>query len=167
MKINLGCGEKLLDGWVNVDKYPIDATVIQGDISEGLSFPDSVADEILMDNVIEHCQSIPEVMKEVHRLLKKGGKLHLYTPHYTSNSSWRDPTHIHHLSYFSFDMFCKERNRHYLGGAMYRVVRKKLSFGGGLSILGRIIFKCSPEIYERKFCYLFPASTLYVCLEAI
>ena len=167
MKLNIGCGEKILDGWTNIDKYPCDDGVTYGDIERGLTFPDSTVDEILLDNVIEHLQSIPDVMREAHRLLRKGGKIYIYTPHYTSHSSWRDPTHLHHLSYFSFDMFCKQRNSHYLGGAIFKVVQKKLSFGGGISILGRLIFKLSPEIYERKFCYWFPASTLYVCLEAI
>ncbi len=167
MKLNLGCGEKLLDGWVNIDKYPSSSSIIFGDIQQGLTYDDSVADEILLDNVIEHIQSIPDVMKEAHRLLKGGGKIHIYTPHYTSHSSWRDPTHVHHLSFFSFDMFCKERNSHYLGGALFKISKKKLSFGGGVSLIGRLIFSLSPEIYERKFCYLFPASTLYVCLEAV
>ncbi len=167
MRVNIGCGERVKEGWVNIDKYPANSEVMQGDVELGLGLDSSSVDEVLMDNVIEHCQSIPAVMKEIHRILKKGGQVHIYTPHYTSHSSWRDPTHIHHLSYFSFDMFCKDRNQHYLGGALFKVVQKKLSFGGGLSILGRLIFKWSPEIYERKFCFWFPASTLYICLEAV
>ena len=167
MKLNIGCGEKFLDGWVNIDKYPSNSSIFFGDIQQGLAYADSVVDEILLDNVIEHIQSVPDVMREAHRLLKSGGKIHIYTPHYTSHSSWRDPTHVHHLSFFSFDMFCKKRNGHYLGGALFEVVTKKLSFGGGLSILGRMIFKISPELYERKFAFWFPASTLFVCLKSI
>jgi len=167
MKLNIGCGEHKKLDWVNIDKYPIDSDILYGDLEERIELPDHVADEILLDNVIEHVQSVPAAMKEIHRLLKKGGVVRIYTPHYTSHSSWRDPTHIHHLSFFSFDMFCKKRNGHYLGGALFEVVTKKLSFGGGLSILGRMIFKVSPELYERKFAFWFPASTLFVCLRSI
>lgn len=167
MKLNIGSGDKRLEGWISVDKYPSHEGDRYGDLDARLDFPDACADEILLDNVIEHVESVVNAMKELRRLLKVGGIVRIYTPHYTSHSSWRDPTHRHHLSYFSFDMFCKERNAHYLGGKLFEIVEKRLSFGGGLALLGRLIFRISPELYERKYCYWFPASTLYVCLRAI
>lgn len=167
MKLNIGSGEKVLDGYTNIDKYPSREGDVFGDLDGVIDLPDACADEIMLDNVIEHVDSIVNAMKEVRRLLQPGGVVHIYTPHYTSHSSWRDPTHRHHLSFFSFDMFCKSRNAHYLGGKLFETVEKRLSFGGGLSILGRFIFALSPEIYERKYCYWFPASTLYLKLRAV
>jgi hypothetical protein len=64
-------------------------------------------------------------------------------------------------------MFTKDRNAHYLGGKLFAIEKKKISFGGVISMLGRLIFKISPEVYEKKFCFIFPASTLYVKLRAI
>ena len=32
----------------------------------------------------------------------------IITPHFSALSSWIDPTHIHHFSYFSFDHFEKD-----------------------------------------------------------
>lgn len=167
MKLNIGCGEKRLDGYVNIDKYSSESADMCGDLDATIDLPEGCADEILLDNVIEHVDSVVNAMKEVRRLLKTGGIVHIYTPHYTSHSSWRDPTHRHHLSFFSFDMFCKTRNAHYLGGKLYEISQKKLSFGGGISFLGRLIFLISPSVYEKKFCFWFPASTLYVKLRAI
>ena len=167
MKLNIGSGQKRLDGYKNIDTYPSDQTDMFGDLDVAIDLPDACADEILLDNVIEHVDSVVHAMKELRRLLKVNGVLRIYTPHFTSHSLWRDPTHRHHLSYFSFDMFCKERNAHYLGGKLFAVKNKRLSFGGGISILGRLIFMMSPEIYERKYCFWFPASTLYVELKAI
>ena len=109
----------------------------------------------MLDNVIEHVKSAVHAIKEVRRLLKIGGVVDIYTPHFTSQSSWRDPTHRHHLSYFSFDIFCRTKNAHYLGGKLFEIVEKKLSFGGGLSMLGRLIFKISPEAYEKSFVIYF------------
>ena len=167
MKLNIGSGEKKLPGFINVDKYPSQKGDLKGDLDKKINLASGCADEIMLDNVIEHVDSIPNTMKEIRRLLKKNGVVHIYTPHFTSHSSWRDPTHKHHLSYFSFDMFTKDRNAHYLGGKLFALEKKKLSFGGGLSIIGRLIFKISPEMYEKKFCFLFPASTLYVKLRAV
>jgi predicted SAM-dependent methyltransferase len=167
MKLNIGSGQKRLESYQNIDKFPSEPNDIYGDLDQKIDLPDACADEVMLDNVIEHVESIVHAIKEVRRLLKIGGVVHIYTPHFTSHSSWRDPTHRHHLSYFSFDMFCKTRNAHYLGGKLFEMAEKKLSFGGGLSILGRLIFKISPEAYEKKFCFIFPASTLYIKLKAI
>ena len=168
MRLNIGCGEKPIPGWTNIDYVATGFQDIVGNIETGLDLPDACASEILLDNVIEHLGSIPAAMREIHRLLRTGGSVTLITPHFTALSSWRDPTHLHHLSYFSFDMFCKERNAHYLGGHRFNIIHKKLSFGGGLmGLIGRTIFLLSPEIYERKFCFIFRASTLTVALEAL
>lgn len=167
MKLNIGCGERLLDGWINIDKYPSEMGVMFGDIEASIPLPDKCADEILMDNVIEHVHSIPKVMGEAHRLLKTGGILRIITPHYSSSSSWRDPTHLHHLSFFSFDMFCNDRNKHYLGGKLFKIANKQLSFGGGISMLGKMVFLINPSLYEKKVAFIFPASTIRITLEAI
>ena len=167
MKLNIGSGEKKLSGFINVDKYPSQKGNLKGDLDKKINLPNACAEEIMLDKVIEHVDSIPNTMKEIRRLLKKNGVVHIYTLHFTSHSSWRDPSHKHHLSYFSFGMFTNDRNAHYLRGKLFALEKKKLSFGGGLSMLGRLIFKISPEVYEKKFCYIFPASTLYVKLRAI
>ena len=167
LKLNIGSGGKRLPGWISIDKYPTEQGDQFGDLDASIPMPDACAQEIMLDNVIEHVDSVTHAMKELRRLLRSGGVVHIYTPHYTSHSSWRDPTHRHHLSYFSFDMFCRERNAHYLGGKLFEIAEKRLSFGGGLSLIGRLIFRLSPEIYERKYCYWFPASTLYVRLKAV
>lgn len=132
MKFNIGSGQKRLEHYQNIDKFPSEPTDIYGDLDQKIDLPDACADEIMLDNVIEHVESVVNTIKEVRRLLKIGGVVHIYTPHFTSQSSWRDPTHRHHLSYFSFDMFCRARNAHYLGGKLFSIVEKKLSFGGGL-----------------------------------
>ena len=89
------------------------------------------------------------------------------TPHFSALASWRDPTHVHHLSYFSFDHFAKPSTRHYVGGGL-KVVGRQLSFGGGLlGLTGRLIFLWSPETYEKKFCFIFRASTLTFELEVV
>jgi hypothetical protein len=106
-------------------------------------------------------------MMEIVRTAKNGAKVVIITPHFTSLSSWKDPTHLHHLSYFSFDHFAKLSVKHYIGSGL-RVINRHLSFGGGLlGIMGRIIFSVSPEAYEKKYCFVFRASTLRfeLCVE--
>ena len=165
MQLNIGCGKKILDGYINIDKYPSNDSVIFGDLEAGLPLEDSCASTILLDNVIEHVLSVEQAMSEIYRLLKPNGEVTIITPHFSSASSWQDPTHRHHLSYFSFDYFSRKKN--YLGNASFVTVKKKLSFGGGISLVGKLIFSLSPEEYEKKFCFIFRASTLTVTLRKI
>lgn len=165
MKLNLGCGNKHLAGFLGVDRYPCAAAQVLCDVSHGLPFRDDVITAVHMDNFIEHVLDIPALMREIVRVAHDGTRVTVITPHFSALASWRDPTHLHHLSYFSFDHFAKPSTQHYVGGGL-KVVRRRLSFGGGLlGLIGRLIFLWSPDRYEKKFCFIFRASTLTFELE--
>ncbi|MEE9396881.1 MAG: methyltransferase domain-containing protein [Methylococcales bacterium] len=167
MKLNLGCGNKKKEGFIGVDKYPCGAVDKISDINETLPFATDSIDEIWADNIIEHVNDISRFMRECHRISKDNGVMTIFTPHYSSNASWRDPTHLHHLSYFSMDHFEKPSVDHYTGGG-FKVVEKKLSFGGGImGITGRLIFMASPKAYEAKWSFIFRASTLKFILQVV
>lgn len=165
--LNLGCGNKAVAGYLGVDRYPCAAANVLCDLSRPLPFRDNSVDGFLLDNVIEHVYDIPALMMEIARTGKQGAKVIVITPHFTSLSSWKDPTHVHHLSYFSFDHFGKDSVSHYVGRGL-RVVSRRLSFGGGiLGLIGRMLFALSPEHYEKKYCFIFRASTLHFELEVL
>ncbi len=133
------------------------------DITQVLPFKDDSTDAVLLDNVIEHILDIPKLFSEVIRICKKGAQVTIITPHFTSQASWRDPTHLHHLSYFSMDHFEKAATAHYMHRGEKRIYlnKGKLSFGGGLlGIIGRILFYVNPTSYEKKYCFMFRASTI-------
>ncbi len=85
MKLNLGCGDKLLDGYVNVD-----ITAREGarspDVISDLRFldvfEDCSADEVLAVHVIEHFWhwEVSGVLNEWKRVLRPGGILVLECP---------------------------------------------------------------------------------------
>lgn len=165
--LNMGCGNKPVAGYLGVDRYPCAAVNVICDLSRPLPFSDNSVDGFLLDNVIEHVHDIPALMMEIARTGKRGAKVIVVTPHFTSLSSWKDPTHVHHLSYFSFDHFEKNSVSHYVGGGL-RVASRRLSFGGGiLGLIGRLLFALSAEQYEKKYCFMFRASTLRFELEVL
>ena len=153
MHLNIGCGSKILDNYLNIDKYPIDSSVMFGDLDSGIDLKDNCASSILLDNVIEHVASIEHAMGEIYRLLKPNAEVTIITPHFSSASSWQDPTHRHHLSYFSFDFFSKKRS--YLGDSSFAVASKKLSFGGGFSMIGRLISSPVHKSMRGSFALFF------------
>lgn len=88
MKINLCCGQDYREGYVNVDfasmssdMSPIKPDVVHN-IKSGLPFEDNSADEIIFREALEHFNRWDglEVLKEIHRVLKPGGKLDLTVP---------------------------------------------------------------------------------------
>jgi SAM-dependent methyltransferase len=165
MKLNLGCGNKKVGGHVGVDKFLCSAVQIRADLEKPLPFKKNSIEDIKLDNVIEHIRDIPELFKKLADISKNGCKIYIKTPHFTSLSSWKDPTHRHHFSYFSFEHFTRKHVEHYIGSGI-KILSKKLSFGGGiLGIIGRTLFMINPEMYEKKFCFIFRAGTLKFILE--
>ena len=166
MKLNLGCGNKSIDGFIGVDKFPCDAVDVIADLTESLPFNDNSVSEIYMDNVIEHILDIPSLLSELSRICEKGALVTIFTPHFASHASWRDPTHIHHLSYFSMNHLEKSSVSHYMSSG-FKIMERKLSFGGLMGNIGRLIFLISPRSYEANWCFIFRPSTLKFVLKRI
>lgn len=79
VRLHLGCGEKLWDGFINVDiQGDVD---VQADLRE-LPFEEEYADEIHAIHVIEHFYiwEVMDVLRHWRKILKTNGKLFLELP---------------------------------------------------------------------------------------
>ena len=159
MRLNLGCGNKKKAGFLGVDRYPCEAVDQIADLNGALPFAADSIEEVYMDNVIEHVPDLPRLFGELHRTCKHGAEITIITPHFASLASWRDPTHVHHLSYFSMDHFEKASVAHYMHGG-FKVLKRHISFGGLMGNVGRLIYSLSPSKYEKTWCFIFRPSTL-------
>ena len=89
VKLNLGCGDKILNGYVNVDVAQERAghqPDVIADIRDLSCFDANHADEILAVHVVEHFWrwEVVDVLREWVRVLKPGGKLILECPNLKS-----------------------------------------------------------------------------------
>ncbi len=94
MRINFGCGRRVLDGCFNIDaihhpKAPRAPELVhalafdsEGKVTNPIPLPDGCADEVLALHVIEHVYAweAPALLAEWARLLKPGGLLVLELP---------------------------------------------------------------------------------------
>jgi len=95
-KLNLGCGEIKKEDYVNIDWQSSVNPDVQHDLNiVPYPFPDSYFDLIEADHVLEHLDKPFLIMKELHRLMKPGGKLVIRVPHFS-----RGFTHAEHCHGF-------------------------------------------------------------------
>lgn len=82
VKLNLGCGNKIWPGFINVDLMTsAEPPDVVSDL-RSLPFPDDYADEAHAIHVLEHFYlwDVPDLLLEWKRVLKPGGKLVVEVP---------------------------------------------------------------------------------------
>jgi len=89
IKLNLGCGDKILENYINVDivnERGGNQPDIICDIRKLNIFDDNYSDEVMAIHVVEHFWrwEIVGILKEWIRVLKPGGKLILECPNLLS-----------------------------------------------------------------------------------
>ncbi len=171
MKIlDLGCGNAKEEGALGIDYRAQPGVDIVYDL-DNYPWPlesDSF-DLVVCKHIIEHLNNVVRTMEEIHRILKKGGIVKIYTPHFSNVMSFKDPTHRWHFTFESFDYFVeglKEDEVPYTN-VSFELINKHLIFSNSpLTPLAKLGSKVSMKIYERNFCRAFPAKELYVEMKA-
>jgi len=108
MKLNLGCGTKKIEGYVNVDCIKEVKPDIVCDLEKPMPFKDESADEILCDNVLEHIEDAVSFIKEIHRIAKKDARIIIRVPYYRAKTAYSDITHKHFFTENTFRYFTEE-----------------------------------------------------------
>ena len=124
LKLNLGCGQRKIDGFIGVDSN----LNVTADIAHDLNkfpypFADNSVDEIIMDHVLEHLNDPIKIIIELYRISKDGAKIKIKAPHFSCN--WLHPGHKSAISTMLFDYFNPESNDYY-GRCNFKVLKKEL-----------------------------------------
>jgi SAM-dependent methyltransferase len=127
IKLNLGCGRKYLDGYVNCDVV----SSVRCDRCFDLNvtpypFEANSVDEILADNVLEHLEDVVRTMEEIHRILKPGGRATILLPYSKSDGALQDPTHRHFFTERSMDYFAVEHPYNFYSSARFHIRKARL-----------------------------------------
>ena len=83
IKLNLGCGNDIRRGYVNVDCREINGIDLCYDMGKhSIPFEDETVSEILLKDSLEHLswRIVDNFLKDCYRALKKGGRIHIQCP---------------------------------------------------------------------------------------
>ena len=95
LKLDLGCGKNKKEGFHGVDQRQFEGVDTVTDLMQSWPWADGSVEEINMSHALEHFTG-PErvhIFNEMYRVLVKGGKATITTPHWCSTRAYGDFTH--------------------------------------------------------------------------
>lgn len=115
IKLNLGCGQNLREGYINVDKYASFAPDVVWDLEVfPWPFDTNSAEEIVMHHSLEHMGATADVflsiMKELYRVSAPAATIKITVPHPRSDAFAGDPTHVRAINPAIIALFSKKNN---------------------------------------------------------
>lgn len=179
MKLNLGCGLLAEESFVNVDILDLPTVDQVVNLAEfPYPFESKSINEVLCRHFISHIHDIGGLMLELDRVLKDGGIIRIYAPHFSSDNYKTDPTHQVSIGYRSLNYFVNDVNwplnyvktnliitHRYL--TMYQYDRRK-SVKNIFYWMGFEYFiNKFPRIYEKFLSNILPCNEVYFELQKI
>jgi predicted SAM-dependent methyltransferase len=118
VKLNLGCGQNRLDGYVNTDREPAVEPDVVMDLEQfPWPFEDDSVDEVVAKHVLEHVGATADlfigVMQELYRVCSSGALIHIAVPHPRHNFFLDDPTHVRAITPHMMELFSKRNCEEY------------------------------------------------------
>lgn len=110
-KLNLGSGEDYKPGWINLDNNKNYKADVYYNLDKfPYPFKNNFFDEVYMSMILEHVKDPMGVLKEIIRIINKGGKLTVIVPHATNYANFSD---LQHKTNFTENSFQKSLLKEY------------------------------------------------------
>ena len=170
-KLNLACGERYKEGYVNIDNNKdVKADVYQDLNKFPWPFKNSEFDEVYCHHILEHLDEVLPVMEELWRVCKNKAKILIFSPHTGSFEVHVDVTHKRGFNTQSFRR-CFDFNDDwsFYTKAKFKVLKDYIVFYNYMKLIEYFVnrFRRIKNIYERHFAYTVQAKEIRVVLEVV
>jgi SAM-dependent methyltransferase len=161
--LDVGCGNNKAPGAWGIDLDPRSQADVICDLAS-MSWPlaGRQFEEILCNQVLEHVADVMRFMEEAHRVARPGALVKVVTPHYTSPSSYADPTHRHHFAAGVPDYLVARDAPHFEKVSVHLRFSRLYRCLGIEGLANRFL-----NLYEPFLAFLFPARDLHFTLRVI
>lgn len=139
LKLNLGSGRRPYHGFVNIDKADLPETDLKWDLEKiPLPFKENSVSEVRSEHLLEHLGNFVELLEDLYRITKPGGKWKFVVPYYKYEGTYRDPTHKCFFSENTFDYFTNGNSFDYYSDVRLKVLKKVLFNSSKTNIQTRV-----------------------------
>ena len=123
--LNFGCGNKVIDGAINVDIQEGDYINKSFDFERfPYPFKDNTFDEVHCNYLLEHLQTSPiKVCKELHRIIKPKGLLYIKVPYARSILQLDNPDHYRVFTERTFWYICNQGGNYIIQRKIFNIRR--------------------------------------------
>lgn len=156
VKLNLGCGDLPLAGFVNVDIVPGPGIQV-ADLREPWPWSDCSIDYVRASHIIEHLPDKIFTMNELWRVLKPGARVDIEIPTTDGPGAWQDPTHVSFWNRRSFlyyetgSSYREAYARFYGIQARFRTIREWTNHTPDGPILDIVLEAVKPDVSKLSF----------------
>jgi ubiquinone/menaquinone biosynthesis C-methylase UbiE len=170
MKLNLGCGKDIQEGYVNQDFVKFKGV---DDVFDFNKFPwkykDNTFEEVRIKDCIECVEDISIFMNEVWRIAKPNAKIFIEGVNFQSPINCQCIYYRYNLGFFSFDFLTPENKGNYYDcPAKFKIVNKEWIFSENKKLRWlSFIPNLFPKFYARFLYFLFPSNKLKFELKVI
>lgn len=112
IKLNLGSGRYLEEGFVNVDLLPQPGVDVVADLDQPWPWADETVEMIIASHLFEHVDNPVLFMSEAWRVLAPDGILDVRVPYYRHVFAFTDPTHKRYCTELTFDYWIPGEGLH-------------------------------------------------------
>lgn len=94
LKIDLGSGGCKQEGFLAVDRFPLENVDVVADLDERLPFKSDSVDLVYASHSLEHVRDLIATMREVYRICKHGAQICIVAPYNEQKLNFANPYHV-------------------------------------------------------------------------